>query len=209
MSAETPCLSQRLYRLFLYPFWIIFFVFIVSPNPAQAQKTNEIKKSSSIGEFRLAVGLGAFGTEWRTDVAISTQLKLGYRLWKFLGFYGSFRLGYADVDQRVLTLISLGVQAWLPLRYAQPFLRVSLLHQHEESLSVIAGNFGSAILGIGEGIRHRGGVGFGLGVDIPVFRHKRWELFLTVEGLVKWFPGDMGPAVYAGGNLGFGFHYKT
>lgn len=166
-----------------------------------------VQSANALGHIRVATGLGGSGTEWRGDGSIATQLKIGFRFIDIIGIYGDFGLAYADVDQRVITMFSIGVQAWARLGITRPFIRVSLVHQHEESLSVIAGDIGSALLGLGEGIRHRGGVGFGLGMDIPVYTKNKLELFLTVEGFVKWFPGDMGPAVYAGGNLAFGMNY--
>lgn len=158
---------------------------------------------------RAALGIGGAGTEWRTDGVLNTQLKLGFRFVDFFAVYGEFNLGYANVDQRVLTLFSLGVQFWWKLGITRPFARLSVLHQHEESLSVIAGDFFRAVLGLGEGIRHRGGVGLGLGADIPVFKRKKLELFVTVEAFLKWFPGDMGPAIYGGGNIAFGINYTV
>lgn len=185
------------------PYWMLFCIgfailsgLSVAPQTAQA------------GEFQLSLGIGGAGTEWRGDGSLHSQLKIGYRLWDWLGFYGDFHLGYAHVDQRVMTLFSLGVQAWAKWGIVRPYARFSLLHQHEESLSVIAGDFLSAIVGIGEGIRHRGGLSLALGADIPLFKKKKLEFFLTIEGIVKWFPGDMGPAIYAGGILGFGLNYK-
>lgn len=160
------------------------------------------------GDIRVAIGSGGAGTEWRGDAAFVTQLKLGYRFLGIFGLYGDMHLGYAGVDQRVLTLFSLGIQVWGKLGITRPYARVSILHQHEESLSVVAGDFGRAILGLGEGIRHRGGVGFALGMDIPLYQRKKLQLFMSVEAMLKWFPGDMGPAVYMGGNLGFGMNYS-
>lgn len=154
------------------------------------------------------MGMGGAGTEWRGDGAFVTQLKLGYRFADVFGVYGDFQLGYAGVDQRVLTLFSLGVQLWGRLGFSRPFVRLSLLHQHEESLSVVAGDFFRAIMGIGEGIRHKAGVGLGLGVDLPFYKKDKLRLFVTIEAMVKWFPGDMGPFVYMGGNLGFGMNYS-
>ena len=174
---------------------LFLLVFGHSPAPAHA------------GDIRVAVGIGGAGTEWRTDGMFNTKLKIGYRFLDVFAIYGDFGLGYADVDQRVITQFAIGVQGWLKFGIVRPYLRVSLVHQHEESLSVIAGDFGRAILGIGEGIRHRGGVEFGLGADFPFYQRKRLRLYLSVEAFLKWFPGDMGPAIYAGGNLGFGMNW--
>lgn len=173
------------------------FLYVYVPGTAQAQ----------IGEIRVAVGMGGAGTEWRTDAVMVTQLKIDLRFFNFIGLYGDFGLAYAGVDQRVISQFALGIQAWARIGITRPFVRVSWVHQHEESLSMIAGDFAKAFFGIGEGIRHRGGVGFGLGTDIPVFRRKKLELFVTIEAQLRWFPGDMGPVIYAGGNVAFGLSY--
>lgn len=160
------------------------------------------------GQFRVAVGFGGAGTEWRGDGSGHGQLKFGYRFNSIIGAYADLQLGYSVVDQRVTTMLAIGVQAWAHWGPLWPYARLSLVHQHEESLSVIAGEFHKAILGIGEGIRHRGGFALALGTDWMILKKKRLELFASVEAYAKWFPGDMGPAVYVGGLLGFGMHYS-
>lgn len=160
------------------------------------------------GEVRVTAGIGGAGTEWRGDAVVTTRLKIGYRFFDIFALYGDFGLGYADVDQRVITQFAFGIQGWLRWGFARPYLRASVVHQHEESLSVVAGDLGRAILGLGEGIRHRGGLELALGSDFSLYQRKRLQLFLSVDAFVKWFPGDMGPALYAGATLGFGMNWQ-
>ncbi|MBU52796.1 MAG: hypothetical protein CL920_29240 [Deltaproteobacteria bacterium] len=166
-----------------------------------------IPSHAKAGDLRASLGIGGAGTEWRGDGVACTQLKLGYRHWGFLGVFTDINLDYAAVDQRFITLISLGIQAWGKIGKFRPFGRLLILHQHEESLSVIAGDFIKAILGVGDGIRHRGGIGFAVGTEYEFLKKGKWVFFLSGEAFLKWFPGDMGPVMYAGGRLAIGFNY--
>lgn len=159
-------------------------------------------------DLLLESGLSGHATEWRGDGGGYGSLKLGVRFWDIVGLHLQGRAGYGVVDDRVLTLISLGAQVWGDIAGVRPYGRVGFLHQHEESRSVIAGDYGSALLGIGEGIRHRAGVEGGLGVDIPFAATDTGFLFFAnVDGSAKVFPDQLGPKVYAGGGLGLGFSY--
>lgn len=159
-------------------------------------------------EIRTEVGLQAAGTEWRGDVAGYAHLAVGVRPLDYLGFYVRGDVGYAAVDTRMLTLLSLGVQGWTPmLGPVRLFGRVGFIHQHEESWSVVAGDVGRALLGLGDGIRHRGGVGTGLGVEVPFFEKRDFTWFAKVDGTANIFPDPLGPRVYGGGGVGLGFDY--
>lgn len=160
-------------------------------------------------ELRAEAGVSAAGTEWRGDVAGYGHLALGVRLIDYLGFYARGDVGYAAVDTRMLTLLSLGVQGWTPmLGPLRIFGRAGFIHQHEESWSVVAGNVGSALLGIGDGIRHRAGVGTGLGVEVPFWNKRGFTWFAKVDGTANIFPDPLGPRVYGGGGVGLGFDYE-
>ena len=75
-------------------------------------------------------------------------------------------------------------------------------------MSVVAGDFGSAIFGVGDGIRHRSGGEIGLGLDVPVYeKEKKLQLYLAIEGSAKLFPDDLGPKVYGGGGIAFGTNF--
>lgn len=171
-------------------------VLCASPAPAQAT------------DFRLEVGTMVHGTTWRGDVAGYGHLKLGFRFFDIFAPYAQGQLGYGRVDDRLLTAVALGVQLWTPpLGPVRLHGRIAFVHQHEESLSVVAGDYVSALFGIGDGIRHRAGGEVGLGLDWPLWARDDFELFGAVEATGKLFPDDLGPLVYAGGGLNLGFHY--
>jgi len=160
-------------------------------------------------ELRAETGLSAAGTEWRGDVAGYGHLGLGVRIIDYFGIFGRGDVGFAAVDTRMLTLLSIGVQGWTPMLGPLRIMgRAAFVHQHEESWSVVAGNVGSALLGIGDGIRHRGGFEGGLGIEVPFFERDDFTVFAKVDGSAKIFPDPLGPRVYGGGGVGLGFDYE-
>ncbi len=164
-------------------------------------------RGASAAEFQLEVGADAAGTEWRGDVVSSGSLKLGFRFMDMLGVYFHGREGYGLVDQRMMTQLALGAQIWGRLGITRPYARLSAIHQHEESLAVIAGDVGSMFLGIGDGIRHRFGGELGLGLQVPFWERKDLSFFAGGEGYAKLMPDDLGPFVQAGGGFNLGLTY--
>lgn len=161
----------------------------------------------SIAEFQLELGADATGTEWRGDLVSSGSLKLGFRFIDLVGVYFQGREGYGLVDQRMITQLSLGAQIWGRLGITRPYARLAVLHQHEESLAVIAGDVGSMFIGIGDGIRHRFGAELGVGLHVPFWARKDLSFFGGVDGYAKLMPDDIGPMVQAGGGLNLGLTY--
>lgn len=162
---------------------------------------------ATAADFQLELGADATGTEWRGDFVGSGSLKLGFRFADIAGVYFQGREGYGLVDQRVITQVAIGGQVWGRLGGTRPYGRLSLLHQHEESIAVIAGDVGSMFLGIGDGIRHRFGGELGAGLQIPFWDKKDLAFFAVVDGYAKLLPDDLGPWVQAGGGLGLGLNY--
>jgi hypothetical protein len=158
-------------------------------------------------DFQLAVGMSGHATEWRGDGGGYGSLKLGFRFIDLVGVYLEGREGYATVDERVLTLVSLGAQVWGRLGITRPYARLGFIHQHEESLAVFADDVGSAIFGVGDGIRHRFGGELGLGLDIPFYTKEDLSFFVAPEAKGAVFPDDLGPLVYAGGGVNVGLSY--
>ena len=159
-------------------------------------------------EIQFAIAAGGEGSSWHGDGAGFVGIKAGVRFLQSIAPYFLARAGYANTDQRVLELIQIGAQLWIPLHAVQPYLRLGMLHQHEESWAGIQGDVPGALVGIGDGIRHRFGGEFALGLDIPFKRHKHWQFYASVEGLATVFPPDQkGPRVYGGRTLGIGFNY--
>jgi hypothetical protein len=184
------------------------------PPIAQAQdqldEAEEQLDEPTDGQHHLRVALGgsALGSTWGGDAAAYTGARLGFRFIDLIGPYAALNVGYGVVDDRMLTAISLGGAIWLPeLGPVRPFGRLGLVHQHEESLSVVADDFGSALFGVGDGIRHRAGGEAVVGIDFPVWEDGDWEIFGAVDGELKLFPDDLGPVLYAGGGLNLGMNY--
>ena len=161
----------------------------------------------SAGELELAMGAAAAGSDWRGDAAGYGSLRFGFRAWDLLSGYFLGRFGYGAVDQRLLTCLSVGVQVTGRLGRVRPYLRAGFLHQHEEPSVAFQQNPWGAIFGVGDGIRHRAGVEGAAGIEIPVYRKAKWELYASVEATTQWFANTSGPSWYVGGGAAFGFHY--
>lgn len=178
--------------------WLIF---------ATAVAAMTVASPAEAHDFQLELGADATGTEWRGDFVGSGSLKLNFRFIDLIGVYGQVREGYGLVDQRVITQLALGSQVWGRLGITRPYARLAVLHQHEESIAVIAGDVASMFLGIGDGIRHRFGGELGVGMQIPFWERKDLSFFAGVDGYAKLIPDDLGPWVQAGGGLAMGLNY--
>jgi hypothetical protein len=162
---------------------------------------------ASAGEVQLSALAGGQGSSWRADGAGFVGLRFGYRFKDIVAPYLMLRAGYANTDQRVLELIQLGVQVWAKLGSTRPYARFGLVHQHEEPWAAVKADAFGALVGVGDGIRHRGGLEGGLGLDIPFKEHKGFQFHGTVEAILTGFPDVRGPALYGGALAGIGFNY--
>lgn len=156
--------------------------------------------------FQVMLGAGGAKSSWPGDAAANGTLKLGYAPWSSLSFYALVRLGYANTNERMLTLISGGAQYTLDLVSLRPYARIAFAHQHEEPVHLVKHNPAHALLGIAHGIHHRGGGEAALGLELPIFRAQELEAFAAIEASAVLFVGD-GPGVYAGGTAGIGINY--
>ncbi len=170
----------------------------VEPAPAKPRPTVEVQLSALAG---------GQGSAWRGDVSGFVGLRFGMRFKDIVAPYIMLRAGYGNTDQRILELLELGVQVWAKIGSTRPYARFGVVHQHEEPWSAVKADTWGALLGVGDGIRHRGGFDGALGVDIPFKQHKSFEFHATIEGIVTGFPDQRGPVVYGGGIAGIGFNY--
>ncbi len=173
----------------------IFFFFFFRASPAKA------------GEIQLATGPGAYASTWRGDATFGQALRVGYRFGDLVAIDTVSRLGYGAVDQRVITYLSLGATLYGRLGKIRPYGRFAFVHQHEEPLPAFRHDAFGAVFGVGDGIRHRGGFGWSLGVDVPAYKAKSTELVLGVDSSVAYFPDPRGPKLYAGGSLWIGLNF--
>jgi hypothetical protein len=166
------------------------------------------RRAHAAGEIQFGVMAGGEGSTWSHDGGGFVGLRLGYRFADLVAPYFLARAGYSTVNERVLELIQLGVQIWARIGITRPYVRLGIVHQHEEPWAAYKANLFESFLGVSDGIAHRSGGDFALGVDIPFKQIKQWQLHATVEGLVTVFPPDgRGPRVYGGGTLGMGFNF--
>jgi hypothetical protein len=165
-------------------------------------------RPATAGEIQFGIMAGGEGSTWAHDGGAFAGIRLGYRFLDLIAPYFIARAGYATINTRVLELVQLGAQIWGRIGVVRPYFRAGLVHQHEESWGDYKADFFNSFLGVGDGIRHRGGGEFGGGLDIPFKQWNHWQFHVTVEGLATVFPPDnKGPRVYGGGTLGVGFNF--
>ncbi len=157
------------------------------------------------GALMSSFTLGAGATSWRSDMVSYGGLGLGLRLYDVVTPFIDVRLGYGLVDQRLLTFLGLGVEGgYAVTRSLYPRARLGFVHQHEESMASVAEEPAGAVLGIGNGIRHRAGLLVALGLDITVFERPKASLTIGPELTTAWLTYSSGPSSYfvVAANLG-------
>ncbi len=127
---------------------------------------------------------------------------VGLQLWRIVTPFVGASLGYARVDQRLLTRLTVGVDVGHTFadRY-RPRLFAAFVHQHEESLASVAEQPFGAVLGIGDGIRHRAGAYFGAGFDWRFFRRGSLQLAVGPELSAMYLTYSSGPSWYLFGGI--------
>lgn len=165
------------------------------------------ERTASASEVQVATGAVAQGSSWSGDASVGTSLKIGMRFADLVAIDALARLGYATVDTRMLTYLSLGSTIYGRLGRVRPYGRLSIVHQHEEPVSALRNDPFGAVFGVGDGIRHRGGFGSSLGVDVVVAKGQsvKWLVGADLNG--TWFPDPRGPSLYYGGGLWAGLDY--
>jgi hypothetical protein len=164
-------------------------------------------RRASAGEVQVASGPGVYGSSWRGDGSFGQALRVGYRFGDVVAVDTVGRLGYGTVDDRVITYLSVGGTLYGRLGKVRPYVRLAVVHQHEEPMPGLRNDPFGAVFGVGDGIRHRGGFGSSLGLDVPVQRINSTEIVLGVDTSGVWFPDPRGPKLYAGGSLWLGLNF--
>jgi hypothetical protein len=159
------------------------------------------------GEIQFRAAAGGMGSSWLHDGQPVLSIQLGYRFVDLVAPYFLARIGYGNTNERVIEQIQLGVQLWARIGMARPYARFGVLHQHEEPWASVQADGLGALLGVGDGIRHRAGLEGALGVDLPFKQYKSFQFHATLEGIFTGIPDDKGPGIYAGGTIGLGFNY--
>jgi hypothetical protein len=162
------------------------------------------------GEVDLALGLDAADSDWEDDRLSYGSFKAGYRFaglpWFQLTYIG--KLGYGTVDERMLTYLSLGPEVRPALSEAvRPYLRGTVVHQHEENVDAAQDQPYQALVGVGDGIRHRAGVAGALGVEFPFAQHLVGDFYASLDLSATYFPDDRGPHRYLTAGVSIGFKW--
>lgn len=151
------------------------------------------------------------GSSWSLDPSLGAGLRAGVELADIVGLEGQGRLAYGRVDERMLAAVSVGVRLSAPFEELSPIVpygRIHLLHQHEEPIAGMADDVMGSLVGIGDAIRHRGGLEAALGAVWTFASSDDLAFSATAEGYVDWFPDSRGPAWYGGAQLGLGIEYS-
>ena len=165
--------------------------------------------SAHAGELDLNLGLQATTTDWPADHGGGGSLDLGY----WFATIGGTSLGakyvgkeqYANVDERVMTYLSINAAVRQDLGAVRLVATAGLVHQHEETRDALMEAPFSAALGIGDGIRHRAGARSGLSIVMPVARYRRGEFYLAFDLDATVFTEDTrGPRWMSSGGVSFG-----
>ena len=162
------------------------------------------------GEVDLALGLDAADSDWDDDRLSYGSFKAGYRFgglpWFQLTYIG--KLGYGTVDERMLTYLSAGPEVRPALSEAvRPYLRGTVVHQHEENVDAAQDQPYQALVGVGDGIRHRAGVAGALGVEFPFAQHLVGDFYASLDLSATYFPDDRGPHRYLTAGVSIGFKW--
>jgi hypothetical protein len=162
-------------------------------------------------DYYLEGGVLGGGTTWSPhDGNVQGTLRTGFAFARnIVGVEVEGRLGYAGVDQRILEGLGVGTKLSIPIRPVVPHLRLGMIHMHEEPVAAAKKDVAGAIVGVGDGIRHRFGVATAIGIDwiFADTKNKKLSFLASAEGYVNVFPDQKGPLLYAGGGLGLGLQY--
>jgi hypothetical protein len=160
------------------------------------------------GELDLAVGLQAATTAWPDDRGGGAALDAAWwvRPWIAVSFIGKEQ--YAQVDDRLLSYLSLNVagrRALGPLRLTGT---VGVVHQHEEPRAALMAQPLASLFGVGDGIRHRMAGRAGASLALPLRRHGHGDYYvaLDLDG-TRFLDDDKGPRWMASVGLSVGFSY--
>jgi hypothetical protein len=163
--------------------------------------------SARAADFQTNVALGGGSSVWRGDPDGFGSLRLGLRFADIAGVYALGRVGYGAVDERMLTTVEIGGQLWLHAGPTRPYLRLGLVHAHEETMASVKQEPAGTLFGIGDGIRHRGGGEAALGLDYAFSKKKSFDWLVGGEVIADLFPDQKGPKLYVGGAATIGINY--
>jgi hypothetical protein len=186
-------------------------VFVLAPSRADDAPAADLSTPQQLrprGEPQANFGLQAGSSTWPGDPVALTTLKLAWRFQDVVAPFFMTRVGYGLVNDRSLISLMIGAQLWGRIGPARPYVRVAVQHQHEESLAAVRNEPLGALFGVGDGIRHRAGGDFAVGVDLPLHHGPLLDVYATVEAVADWFPDPRGPSLYALGSAALGVSHS-
>jgi hypothetical protein len=189
------------------PFFLA--IFFLPATALAAESPNKIDETamSRRTTIQLATGPGGMASTWRGDGGVAGGIRIGARFIDLFSIEFIGRLAYSTVDERSLSYFGLGGTLYGRLGPVRPFARIAVVHQHEETVAALKNDLGGALLGIGDGIRHRGGFTWSLGADMPIGRRGPTQFFVGFDALASVFPDPRGPSWYFGGGGWVGINY--
>jgi len=158
------------------------------------------------GELDVSLGFDGSASEWDENIA-GPSLGVGWAFYPWLQVDFISRTSYAQVDERILTYLSLGIEAHHTIGPVRPLLRAGVVHQHEEPIAAVEDQPFQALLGVGDGIRHRAGLDLTAGLEVPLYQLDRGDLYSAVQVGAAWFPDPRGPSWYAAAGLAVGLRW--
>jgi hypothetical protein len=167
-----------------------------------------IAGSASAGALDLGFGPQGTLTAWPGDHGRGAAIAA---TWWFRPWIGAAFIGkeqYATVDDRFLSYFSLDVALRQPLGWLRLTGTLGLVHQHEESRAAVMDQPFQAVLGVGDGIRHRGGGRIGGSLAWPFRRHGHGDFYLALDlDGTAFLESTRGPRWMASAGLSVGFTY--
>jgi hypothetical protein len=185
---------------------LVASVFVVAPCRADDAPPDKPAppRDHPRGEPQFTFGAQAGSSTWPDDPIGLTTLKIAWRFQDIVAPYFMTRLGYGHINDRSLLTLAIGAQLWGRLGALRPYVRASIQHQHEESLAAVRNDPLGALVGVGDGIRHRAGGDFAVGADLPLHHGPQLDVYAAIEAVADWFPDPRGPSVYALGGVALG-----
>ncbi len=160
------------------------------------------------GELQGTFGAQAGSSSWPGDPIALTTLQVAWRFHELVAPFFMGRTGYGVVNERSLLTLAIGLQVWVVRSGAlRPYLRAAVEHQHEEPTQSVQRDPFGALLGVGDGIRHRAGGDFAAGTDVMLHHDARIDVYARIEAVADWFPDPRGPAVYGLGSAALGISH--
>jgi hypothetical protein len=162
------------------------------------------------GELDLNLGLQATTTEWPEDHGGGGSLDLGYWFTDRFGVSFVGKEQYATIDQRLMSYLSLNGAVRQDLGTMHLVGMLGVVHQHEETRAALMDAPVSALLGIGDGIRHRAGARAGVSLIVPILQHRRGEWYLAFAlDTTVFSEAERGPQWMASGGVSLGLTFDV